>query len=118
MNGIEYRLGNAMVASAEDGFTVRENLRAPEAPVRYDLDLVYVECRLCGKPVLWEKGKTSLLLHTSGLDTDLVDEECMILSDGCPHCRPESSMFHLQVVRVAALSPQDILLLSVHRGNA
>lgn len=118
MRGIEYCLGNASVAAAEDGFIIRENLRYPAQPVCYDLDLLYVECRQCGKPVLWEKGKTSLLLHASGIDVTLLDSACMLLADGCPHCRPETSLFHLQVVRVAALSPQDILLLSAQRGNA
>ena len=49
---IEYCLGNALVAQAEDGFTIRENLESRQRPVGYDLDLLYVECRFCGKPVL------------------------------------------------------------------
>ena len=114
----EFCLGNAMVARAEDGFAVRENLDSPKCPVGYDLDLLYVECRYCGKPVLWERGQTSVLVNASGIDTTLLDAECLILSDGCPQCRPESALFHLQMVRVTALSPQDILLLADTKGSA
>jgi len=107
-----------MVAMAEDGFSIRENLSSDKPQVGYDFDLLYVECRFCGKPVLWEKGKTRLLINASGIDTDLLDEECLILSEGCPNCRPGIPTFYLQVVRVAALTPQDVLLLSDHKGHA
>lgn len=118
MNNVEYCLGNVTVASAEDGFSIRENLDSRKPVIGYDLDLIYVECRFCGKPVLWERGKTSVLLRASGIDTSLLDAECLILSDGCPNCRPGRSPFHLHVVRVTSLTPQDALLLSDFRGNA
>ena len=118
MNTIEFRLGKALVAQVEDGFSIRETLESNPRVTGYDLDLLYVECRFCGKPVLWEKGKTSLLVKASGIDVTLLDSECMILSDGCPFCRPDTPLFHLHVVRVTALSPQDIMLLSDHKGNA
>ncbi|GHV53255.1 hypothetical protein FACS1894206_03580 [Deltaproteobacteria bacterium] len=118
MNNIEYRLGNALVSKAEDGFSIRENLQTQTSPVRYDPDLLYVECRFCGKPVLWEKGKTALLIQASGIDTSMLDAECLILADGCPNCCPRTDRFQLQVVRLAALSPHDILLLSENRGTA
>ena len=123
MNSVAYRLGNALVAQAEDGFSTQEGLECPAntaAPVLagYDLDLLYVECCFCGKPVLWDKGKTSLLVQASGIDTSLLDEECMILSEGCPNCRPETPFFQLRVVRVAALSPHDLMLFAENRGSA
>ena len=118
MNTIEYRLGNALVSQAEDGFSIKENLENRRQRTGYDLDLLYVECRCCGKPVMWDKGKTSLLVRASGIDVTLLDSECMILSEGCPACRPRTPLFYMQVVRVAALSPQDIMLLSENRGNA
>ena len=119
-SNVEYCLGNVTVASAEDGFSIRENLDCGTKPVmHYDLDLIYVECQYCGKPVIWEKGKTSLLLRASGIDTNLLDAECMILSEGCPQCRPGMALFHLHVVRVTSFTPQDALLLSSeNRGNA
>lgn len=118
MNTIEYYLGNAMVVLADDGFSIKENLDKSNPSVGYDLDLLYVECRNCGNPVLWRHGKTSMLVNASGIDTNLLDEECLILSEGCSRCRPQAPAFHLQVVRVAALSPQDIMLLCQHNGNA
>lgn len=118
MNSVAYCLGNVTVASAEDGFSIRENLDIHKPVIEYDLDLIYVECRFCGKPVLWERGNTSVLLRASGIDTSLLDAECLILSDGCPNCRPGRSPFHLHVVRVTSLTPQDALLLSDFRGNA
>ncbi len=84
----------------------------------YDPELLYVECRFCGKPVLWEQGKTRLLITASGLDSDSLDEHCLILSDGCTACRPGNGHFQLHMVRLAVFSPQDILLLSDGKGNA
>lgn len=118
MNNVEYRLGNALVSRAEDGFAVRKSLESRERPASYDLDLLYVECGLCGKPVLWEKGKTNLLVRASGIDVSLLDAECMIMSEGCPVCRPDTPLFHMQVVRVTALTPHDIMLLTENRGSA
>ena len=119
MNTIEYCLGNAMVCAAENGFSIKENFGDARKPaLQYDLDLIYVECRMCGKPVIWEKGKTRLLLESSGIDVTLLDAECMIVSDGCPQCRPGVTLFQLSVVRVAAVSAQDVLLLSGNKGNA
>ena len=119
MNNVEYCLGNATVAAAEDGFSIRENLESRHPViVGYDLDLIYVECRFCGNPVLWEKGKTSLLLRASGIDTSLLNAECLILSEGCPQCRPGVSPLTLQVVRVTSITPQDTLLLSMNKGHA
>jgi hypothetical protein len=118
MNNVEYCLGTALAAAAGDGFSIRENLEGRHPVVGYDLDLIYVECRFCGNPVLWEKGKTSLLLRASGIDTSLLDAECLILSEGCPQCRPGVSPLHLHVVRVTSITPQDALLLSMNKGHA
>lgn len=118
MSVFEYCLGNVMVASAADGFSIRKDLESRNPILGYDLDLLYVECRLCGKPVLWDRGKTSLLLNASGVDTAMLDAECLLLSEGCPGCRPAGSPYHLQVVRITSFTPQDILLLSDHKGHA
>ncbi len=118
MNSVEYNLGNATVTIAEDGYAIRENPDDHGPAIGYDLDLMYVECRFCGSPVLWEQGKTSLLLHASGIDISLLDAECLILSEGCPHCRPGISPLMLHVVRMASVTPQELLLLHMHRGRA
>jgi hypothetical protein len=114
----EYNLGNALFTQAEDGISITGNLRAKQHRPGYDLDLLYVECRFCSKPLLWEQGKTSLLLHASGIDTTLLDAECMILSEGCPNCQPNTPSFQLHVVRVAAFSAQDLMLLHDNKGSA
>lgn len=115
----EFFLGKAMVIQGENSFSFSEELHSRDrSRIAYDLDLLYVECRLCGNPVLWDQGKTSHLIHSSGIDTTLLDSECLILSEGCPKCKPDAGTYHLQVVRVAALSAQDILLLSAQKGNA
>ncbi|CAK7004163.1 MAG: hypothetical protein DELT_00159 [Desulfovibrio sp.] len=115
----EFYLGNAVVTQGEKGFSFSEDLRSKTRhAAAYDLDLLYVECRLCGNPVLWDKGKTSRLIQASGIDVSLLDSECLILADGCPQCKPESAMYRLQVVRLAAFSAQDLLLLTAHKGNA
>lgn len=118
MNTVAYSLGNVTVALAEDGFSFCENLGKDTPVMDYDLDLTYVECRLCGTPVLWKKGRTSQLLYASGVDTSMLDAECLILSEGCPHCRASGSPYPLQVVRVTSLTPQDALLLSAFKGRA
>lgn len=119
MQNREFFLGKAMVIQGENNFSFSEKLHTQKLPeVAYDLDLLYVECRLCGNPVLWDKGKTSHLIQTSGIDVSMLDSECLILSEGCPQCKPDAGTYHLQMVRVAALSAQDILLLSAQKGNA
>ena len=89
------------------------------APVsEYDLELLYVECRLCGKPVIWEQGRTKAIVKASGMDASLLDESCMILSEGCPVCKPEHSGFQLHMVRLTSFSPQDMLLMGNPKGSA
>ncbi len=114
----EYRLGKASFTPADDGIAVRENLNGPQVRTAYDLDLLYVECRLCGKPLLWEQGRTRRLVLASGIDTTLLDAQCMIVSDGCPNCQPDHPQFQLHVVRLATFAPQDLLLLSDNKGHA
>ena len=93
----------------------KENSVAPpraggeeERSVPYDPELLYVECRACGKPVLWEPGRTTELLLAAGVDISRLDERCLILSEGCPVCRPhEEHGFPLAVLRIAGLTPEE-----------
>ena len=117
-NSIEYCLGKAMFSQSDGDISFSKNLKGKHPKSAYDLDLLYVECRFCGKPVLWEQGKTSLLLQASGIDTTLLDAECMLLADGCPNCQPGKSSFQLHVVRVAAFAPEEAMLLQDNRGTA
>ena len=85
----------------------------------YDPELLYVECRQCGKPVLWEPGRTTQLLLEAGVDMHMLDERCLILSEGCPVCRPEEERgFTLAVVRVAGLTPEEAVYMSRPAGTA
>jgi hypothetical protein len=85
----------------------------------YDPEMLYVECRACGKPVLWESGKTTELLLAAGVDLSRLDERCLILSEGCPACRPnEEQGFTLAVLRIAGLTPEEAAYMDRPAGNA
>ena len=95
----------------------RDTRRRGSSP--YDPELLYVECRVCGKPVLWEQGKTTELLRGAGVDTHALDERCLIVSEGCPTCRPnENEGFTLAVVRIAGLTPEEAEHMSRPGGHA
>ncbi len=90
---------------------------APEGYSLYDPELLYVECRVCGKPVLWEFGKTTELLAAAGVDFTLLDAHCLILSEGCPVCRPRpEDGYMLAVVRLAGIGVEESLRL-LHSGG-
>ena len=94
--------------------------RFPESPaVLFDTEMLYIECKTCGRPVLWEPGKTTDMLAGAGIDPNALDECCMVLSDGCPLCRPDESVgFLLSIVRVAGLSADDHLKMLKPGGHA
>ena len=117
---------NEMKQSFDRMFGTEEAVSLPPAPKRlltgpsvYDPEMLYVECHLCGKPVLWEPGKTTELLLEAGVDLQALDERCLIVSDGCPMCCPhEERGFTMAVVRVAGLSPEEAALMSKPGGTA
>lgn len=85
----------------------------------YDPELLYVECQNCGKPVLWEQGKTTELLTAAGVDLSKLDDRCMIISEGCPVCSPGTEDgFSLAVVRLAGLTPEEAIYMSRPGGTA
>lgn len=97
-----------------------EILKSP--PVRrgsYDPELLYVECQICGKPVIWEPGKTTELLIAAGVDVGKLDERCMIVSEGCPACAPYTKDgYTLAVVRLAGLTPEEAVYMTRPAGTA
>jgi hypothetical protein len=94
---------------------VELSLKAP----RFDPELLYVECQNCGKPVLWESGKTTELLLAAGVDIDKLDERCMIVSEGCPMCAPRiGDGYSLAVVRIAGLTPEEAMYMARPGGTA
>ena len=85
----------------------------------YDPELLYVECRRCGHPILWEPGRTTALLLAGGIDPALLDERCLIVSDGCSSCRPgEMEGYGLAVIRIAGLEPDEAVYMMRPAGNA
>lgn len=67
---------------------------------KMDPELLYVECAHCGQPLLWAAGDTTRILKGAGIDMDSLDERCMLVSEGCPHCAPGEKVFSTQVVRL------------------
>ncbi len=67
---------------------------------KFDPELLYVECHNCGQPVLWKRGMTTKLLKMVKIDPSTLDERCLILSEGCPGCKPEETSFVTQVIRL------------------
>ena len=112
MNSLMRQLGEALLVSPS--FDPKEQTRVHD----YDPEMVYVECRLCGKPVLWEAGRTTSLLIRSGINPQMIDERCLILADGCKECRPYDNGFPLSIVRLSAITPQDLILMHKTGGNA
>ena len=85
----------------------------------YDPELLYVECQVCGKPVLWKAGHTTELLQAADVDVRTLDSTCMLLSDGCPLCKPDEwGGFSLSIVRLAGISVEDALHMLKPGGTA
>jgi len=91
----------------------KERSQHPRTPVSfapaargYDPELMIVECARCGRPVLWEPGRSTEVLAGVGIDPLELDAHCLLLTDGCPHCRPrQKGGFGVQVFR---LTPERI----------
>lgn len=108
-----------MVDASRGGAPVRAKKARAAAGLGYDPELLYVECHKCGRPVLWDTGKTTRLLKAAGVDLHTIDERCMILSDGCPVCSPRAKHgFPLTVVRVAGLTPEEAVLMEQPGGHS
>ena len=67
----------------------------------YDPELMMVECARCGRPVLWEPGRSTQVLEGVGIDPLEIDAHCLLMTDGCPYCRPRQvEGFNVQVFRL------------------
>lgn len=109
-----------LLRQLEMSMPVAQLLDAPERAGKepYDPELIYVECRACGRPVLWESGRTTALLTQSNINTLSVDEHCLILADGCRECSPASDSYHLSIVRLSNVSLNSFLLMQKPKGHA
>ena len=102
--------------TAQDVFSLSDNVK--DEFVSYDPELLYVECRACGRPVIWETGKTTSLLAEASVNLSWLDSQCLLLTETCPACHPEVLAIKIQVVRLAVTTDQDLALLQIGRGRA
>jgi hypothetical protein len=53
--------------------------------------------------VLWEPGRSTEVLAGVGIDPLELDAHCLLLTDGCPNCRPrQKGGFSVQVFRLTS----------------
>ena len=84
----------------------------------YDPELLYVECQRCGRPVLWEPGRTTKVLNRAGVETALLDNHCLIMSNGCPGCSPGQDYYDTKVVRLRETLFVNSNLIAPTQGTA
>jgi hypothetical protein len=68
-------------------------------PQGYDPELLFVECKKCGAPVLWAQGQASQILASAGVDPLELDASCVLMSDGCPACSAQPQ-YTVQIYRI------------------
>ncbi|MBQ7618207.1 MAG: hypothetical protein IJS50_04970 [Desulfovibrio sp.] len=83
-------------------------------PKSFDPELLYVECGHCGAPVIWERGRASLLLKEAGIDPLELDASCLLVTDACPMCSSKRKQYTVQIFRVSTSTEQ----YANHVGNA
>lgn len=76
---------------------------------RFDPELLYVECRLCGRPVFWGEGVSTLAVTGAGIAPASLDARCMILTNGCDKCSPHKTHEHV-VIRIDSTGEHDRLM--------
>jgi hypothetical protein len=64
----------------------------------FDLEMLYVECSRCGRPLIWEKGTTTFIIKSSGIEKSL-GSDWVMFSRGCPACSPDNEEFTLTLAR-------------------
>ncbi len=85
----------------------------------HDIEMMYVECSKCGRPIIWDAGQTTEYLLAADANLNALDAACMIVSDGCPACLPsDDQAFCLSVVRMIDLTIDEIILMASPRGSA
>lgn len=118
-SGHLFQIGKATGLDLNEELELLKKANSLDGGKAYDPELLYVECQLCGKPVIWEEGKTTELLELAGIDPNVLDDSCMIIADGCPLCQADDGEgFTLAVVRLAGLTPDEVLHLMKSGGSA
>lgn len=77
-------------------------------PKSFNPELLYVECGRCGSPVIWEKGRATLLLKEAGIDPLELDAHCLLVTDACPMCSSKRKQYTVQIFRVSTTTDQQI----------
>lgn len=80
------------------GSTTKKSDRKSFPGQDFDLETLYVECSRCGRPLIWEKGTTTFIIQSSGVDENL-GSDWIMLSRGCPACSPGDDEFVLTLAR-------------------
>ncbi len=85
-------------------------LPIPSVPpaMGFDPELLFVECSKCGNPIMWEKGRSTEILLTAGVDPLEIDAHCLLVSDGCPRCSRDN-VYHVQIYCVSEDNNTSIL---------
>ncbi len=81
----------------------------------YDPEMLFVECAKCGNPIIWEKGRSTEILHGAGIDPLELDAQCLLVTDGCPSCS-KGKRYHVQIYRVQS-SMDDVGATAVGRSG-
>lgn len=81
-----------------------------------DPELMYVECGRCGRPVFWQEGRTTAVLMAAGVTMDALDQGCLLVSDGCVHCRPGVEDVQIHVLRMKDVPLADELRFEGGKG--
>ncbi|GFK92778.1 hypothetical protein NNJEOMEG_00605 [Fundidesulfovibrio magnetotacticus] len=66
---------------------------------RFDPSLLYAECRRCKSPVLSLLPPDETVLQM-GVPPELLDADCLLLYEGCPHCQPGRAAYQPRLVRL------------------
>ncbi len=65
----------------------------------FDPELLFVECAVCGSPVLWEKGRSTEILRIAGVEPGELDSQCLLITEGCPLCSKHGS-YNVRIIRL------------------
>lgn len=83
-----------------------------------DPELMYVECSLCGEPVIWGPGRTTDIIMSAEIELSRLDDQCMIISHGCPKCAGDEVFYETRIVRVSDIMLPDMNFLYGVAGTA
>ncbi|GAB7081228.1 hypothetical protein [Megalodesulfovibrio paquesii] len=66
----------------------------------FDLSLLYAECGVCGRPLVWSETATRLVLRRAGVDPGTLDYSHLLRTNGCGRCSPELEDATISLVKL------------------